>query len=265
MQDRRILIRRCEILAAASTLVVSSLCAASTFGPGVSQGVVNSGAIVEASGLVASRNNPGVIWTENDSGNPNTIFALDLTGHLLGSYTLTGATNTDWEDIAIGPGPTPGVDYLYVTTIGDGKAGGTQVVRVPEPTVYTRQATAPVSKSLPGVQTKTFTFASGPVSDGESMFVDPANGDIYLGTKESPNTNFSFATQAQFNSASPQALTFAASVPLSKGNGADISQDGSQIFVRNQGQFAFLYHRTAGQTIAQALANPSPDNVAVNR
>jgi hypothetical protein len=240
-----------------------AVCAADpTFGPGVSQGVVSAPGIVEASGLVASRDNPGVLWTENDHGNTNQIFAIDTTGRLLGTYTLPGAVNTDWEDIAIGPGPVAGVSYIYVGMGSQNPGNPNPVYRIPEPVVYTgRQAASPVTQNLNGVQSKAF---STPMDDGEAMFVDPTSGDILLGSKESGSTKFYRATQTQFGSAAAQTADYIGSVPLSKGNGADISPDGSQILVRNQNQFALLYQRSPGQTIAQALANPNPTFITIN-
>src|SRR5438309_1605081 len=86
--------------------------ASPTFANAVTNGIVNIAGLTEASGVAASRNNPGVLWTHNDSGHPAQIYALDTQGRLLGTYAVPG--NTDNEDIAIGPGPVPNVDYLYV-------------------------------------------------------------------------------------------------------------------------------------------------------
>src|SRR6266581_5217875 len=79
--------------------LASPLCgAAPTFTNGVSQGTVsNSVGLSEASGLAASRNNVGVLWTHNDKGDSNRIFALDVSGRKLGVYTLTGGVNEDYE------------------------------------------------------------------------------------------------------------------------------------------------------------------------
>ena len=69
--------------------------------------------IVEASGIAASRTNPNVIYTHNDSGGEPEIFAIQTTnGHRLATYRLEGADTNDWEDIAVGPGPEPGVSYI---------------------------------------------------------------------------------------------------------------------------------------------------------
>src|SRR5579871_523899 len=101
-----LLSRRCLPGFALLTILLSPNLSASTFTAGVAQGpAINTTLIPEASGLVASPDNPGVFWTENDSGNPNSIFALDSTGALLGTYFLDGAVNTDWEEISVGPGP----------------------------------------------------------------------------------------------------------------------------------------------------------------
>ena len=93
--------------------------AAPSFSSGVNQGNIDTPLITEASGLAGSRVNPGVLWTHNDSGGLPRVFALDLTGHLLGTWNLPGVNANDYEDIAVGPGPEAGVSYLYVGDIGD--------------------------------------------------------------------------------------------------------------------------------------------------
>src|ERR1017187_550802 len=91
--------------------------AAPSFAKAVTNGMVNIPLLTEASGIAASRNNPGVLWTENDSGNAPVVYAIDSQGRNLGTYALPG--NTDNEDIGIGPGPVTNVSYLFVTDIGD--------------------------------------------------------------------------------------------------------------------------------------------------
>ncbi|MEO0332433.1 MAG: hypothetical protein AAF223_12225, partial [Bacteroidota bacterium] len=76
-----------------------------TFSKPIDQGEVKYSAISEASGIVASRNNPGILWTHNDSGHEPKIYAIDTSGEIAGEWVIAGATNRDWEDIAIGPGP----------------------------------------------------------------------------------------------------------------------------------------------------------------
>src|SRR5687767_5426116 len=77
--------------------------------------------IDESSGLIASRRNPDLYWTHNDSGDLPLIFAFDRTGRSRGVWSVSGAYAYDWEDIAYGPGPEPDRHYLYIGDIGDNK------------------------------------------------------------------------------------------------------------------------------------------------
>ena len=71
-------------------------------------------------GLVASRKQDGVLYTHNDSGHDLLVFAIDVNGTFLASFRMENVTENeyhDFEDIAIGPGPNPTLDYLYVGNI----------------------------------------------------------------------------------------------------------------------------------------------------
>ena len=58
--------------------------------------------IDEASGLVDSRQNPGVLWVHNDSGDGPSLYALTHSGEHLGVWELEDGSARDWEDLAIG-------------------------------------------------------------------------------------------------------------------------------------------------------------------
>lgn len=70
--------------------------------------------IDENSGLACSRRYPGVIWTHNDSGDWNRIFALGERGQAIAEIRVEGADNIDWEDITV---DTAG--NLYVGDFGN--------------------------------------------------------------------------------------------------------------------------------------------------
>ena len=53
-------------------------------------GIIQSALINEASGLAASRKNPGVLWIHNDDG-PACVYAMTPQGKHLGVYNLAGA------------------------------------------------------------------------------------------------------------------------------------------------------------------------------
>ena len=99
----------------------------------------------------------------------------------MGTYTLDGATNVDWEDIAIGPGPQPDTSYLYLADIGDNASAHDPVVvyRVPEPV----NAPDGTGGTLSGVATISLRYPDDPV-DAESLIVDPLSGDLFVIDKE---------------------------------------------------------------------------------
>jgi hypothetical protein len=231
--------------------------AAPMFAAGVQVGTIQNSSIQEASGIAASRRNTNVLWAHNDSGDTARVFAMTAAGTNLGTYSLSGASAIDWEDIAIGPGPTAGSQYLYLGDIGDNNAvrASISVYRVAEPAVSATQS--PVTTSLTGVERLRFTYPDGP-RDAESLFADPLTRDIYILTKrENPHRLYRAAypqatsgtTVLEFveDYADPNWLT-----------AADISPDGDEIITRAVGSTSGrLFLRPPGTTIAAAL-NSTP-------
>jgi len=199
------------------------------FQGGHKAGIIQSSQITEASGLVASRKNTGVLWTHNDNG-PACVYAITPEGKLLGTYYLGGAQVRNWEDIAIGPGQEPNVDYLYVGDIGDNIAKRKNVViyRVREPNVDANQT--PVNATLSGVEEMKFVYPDGP-RDAETLLLDPLTKDIYIISKESVGK--------VYRAAYPQSITakttleYVTKLPWGTSTGGDISLDGQMIIVRN--------------------------------
>jgi hypothetical protein len=156
-------------------------------GPAATRGTVETELLTEISGLAASRSQPDVLWAHNDSGDTARVFAMGVDGQHLGSYTLAGIDAVDWEDMAIGPGPVEGADYLYLADIGDNPAERPDVIvyRAPEPD-------AGASDDLTGVKTLVLRYPDKP-HDAEVLLVDPLDGALYIITKEitgGPSTVF---------------------------------------------------------------------------
>src|SRR5687768_1645695 len=107
-------------------------------------GFLEDRAINESSGIVSSRTSPGMYWTHNDSGDGPFIYAFDDRGQSKGVWRVTGATAYDWEDIAAGPGPSSGINYLYIGDIGDNGEKRSQIIiyRVPEPFIAVADASS---------------------------------------------------------------------------------------------------------------------------
>src|SRR5687767_10710977 len=76
----------------------------------------------EVSGVASSVNNKGMLWAQNDSGNSPEIYLIDENLEVVLTCHLMGIENRDWEDIAVGPGPDPAKNYVYIADIGDNKA-----------------------------------------------------------------------------------------------------------------------------------------------
>jgi hypothetical protein len=150
-------------------------------------------------------------------------------GKHLGRYILEGARMRDWEDIAIGPGPDPNLDYIYVGAIGDNVSKYKSIIiyRVPEPAVEPNQ-TAGVVK-IGEVEVIELVYPDGP-QNGETLMVDPITKDIYIITKEEPSRVYRAAFPQSTTSVST--LEYVARLAWGKATGGDISPDGRMIIVR---------------------------------
>jgi hypothetical protein len=153
-----------------------------TFSVPSTRGSLDAADLTELSGLTAARKTPGVYFAHNDSGTGPYLFAISSSGALHDAFEVTGAQAFDWEDIASGPGPVTGENYLYIADTGDNDYVRTSVkiYRVPEPDVDT--AAAPTLKSTATAEVITLTYP-GARENVEGLVVDPTDGSIYLFTK----------------------------------------------------------------------------------
>ena len=83
--------------------------------------------------MTASRRQPGILWTLNDSGHDAWIFAVDTLGRTQGAFQVEGGRNLDWEAISLGPCGRR--DCLYIADTGDNAQDrrSATIYRVPEP------------------------------------------------------------------------------------------------------------------------------------
>ena len=226
----------------------------------------------EVSGVAASRTEPPLLWVHDDSGGAPAVYAIRPDGTLVGTYTIDGATNTDWEDIAAGPGPARNTSYLYVGDIGQNTGARDHVIvyRVAEPT-------APITTTgtLTGAAVISLRYPDQPV-DAESMFVDPRTGDLFIVDKQylggvghvfrAPaaslvdGADVALREVASFTLA-PDDAAAASAVARFPGNiitSADISPDGSTILVRTYRRVV-AFSRAEHGSVAAAFRRPSCD------
>ena len=174
--------------------------------------------ITESSGLALSSHGD-VVFTHNDSGDSARIFAVDLQGRTAAVYTLRGASNVDWEDMATGR-DAQGRPVLYLADIGDNdrKRSEVEVYQVPEPT-------GP-STDVPWVRYK-FRYPDGS-HDAEALLVDPTTRRIYIATKSLLGQGELYVAPAVLSTSAVNTLTPVRPVPALTTSG-DFSPDGRRI------------------------------------
>jgi hypothetical protein len=193
-------------------------------------------AVTESSGIVASRQNPGLFWTHNDSGDGPVLYAFDRGGRRRGTWVVEGAQARDWEDIAAGPGPAHGRAYLYAGDIGDNeeKRQFITVYRLPEP--YIAQdfagATTGYRRATERAEAIRLKYPDG-AHNAEALMVHPSTGDLYVVTKRGDEAGV-YKLAAPFDAS---ALNTLARVATLRGpgffgvliTGGDISPDGRRV------------------------------------
>ena len=212
-------------------------------------GNVSDASLTEISGMARSRRDPTVLWVHEDSGAKPDVIALSLQGKKRQTFRLDGVTAKDWEDMSIGPGPQPGINYLYLGDIGDnGKKRGSIVVhRVPEPRV---DGTG--FKTIGQFESIELQYPDG-AANAESMAVG-IDGTIYVITK-SKTTRVYMAPYPQSTTTvnvmkQVPAGTLGPKVDMS---GADIRMDGRAIIVRGY-RMAWTWPMRLGESMETVLA-----------
>lgn len=132
--------------------------------------------ISESSGLVVSREHPGVLWTHNDSGNSATLFAVGRDGSTVATIRVDGVSDIDWEALAAVRGPG-GRSLLAIGDIGDNTASRNRIeidlVAEPDPLR---------SRRVSPVRVLRLRYP-GEAADAEALLADPRTGRLYVITK----------------------------------------------------------------------------------
>lgn len=193
--------------------------------------------IDESSGLAASRRNPGIFWTHNDSGDDPLLFAIDRQGRTRGVWRIAGAKARDWEDIAVGPGPESGRTYVYVGDIGNNKYSRENLIiyRLPEPVVDAASGRSSRKNPIGTEEAEVIGIAYPDGNhDAEALMVHPQSGDIYIATKttDPATTIYKLSGAASYSGVQKLARVGQVRIPNLFGaliTGADISPDGRRV------------------------------------
>lgn len=207
--------------------------------------------IEEASGIAASRTNPGFLWTHNDSGNGAEVFLVDTKMNIRLTCVLKGIDNRDWEDIAVGPGPEKGVNYIYVAEIGDNFAQYTYkyIYRFREPDLKN------VKKDVLIVDKyDVITFKLDTRKDTETLLVDPGTKDLFVVSKrESPVVVYKL--KYPYSTKDTLTAEIVGKIETSQIVGGDISVSGNEIVLKNYSN-VFYWKRAEKESVEKALQRP---------
>lgn len=129
--------------------------------------------INEVSGVVASRRH--VLWIEEDSGNPERIYAIDGSGAQRAVVDVKGADNGDWEDIALTG------RRIWLADIGDNVEIRTSIQ------VYWFREPRPSDSSV-SAHVLQLHYEDG-AHNAEAMMVDGAHRKLFVFTKQSGTTS----------------------------------------------------------------------------
>ncbi len=190
----------------------------------------------EVSGLVASHQNPGILWAIEDSGNDPEIYALTTHGTLVGVLHLDGVLNHDWEDLSLarcGDGAC-----LWVGDVGDNDLARQQVslLTMKEP-VFDGEFDGAVQPIV-----YPFHYGSGP-QNVESLVVT-ADSTPYVLTKRGDGTSVVYAvdveapgrdTEARVVTSLPTSAQGDDGGPAAIATGAAIWPDESRLMMRTYG------------------------------
>lgn len=193
--------------------------------------------ITEASGITASKCQPGVLWTHNDSGDDAFIYAFNAAGDNLGTWRVKNAENIDWEDVAEFKDPS-GACFVYIGDIGDNKLRRDvhTIYKVREPVVSPLDvgSTRKDARDTDAAEQLKYNYPDTN-HNAETLMVHPATGDIYVLSKSLDKPSGVYKLKPNFVDGTQRAELLAEikvpSIPFGLLTGGDISPDGRRVVI----------------------------------
>ena len=203
----------------------------SIFSGPIALGKIKNNSLSEVSGIVVSRSNPKYLWVHNDSGDDPRLFLIDREGNHKGVFYLDGVPFVDVEDIAIGPGPIKGVNYIYVGDIGDNLTSRDvkYIYRFPEP--HLPDILEPLFDHIKDIEIIKYQY-SDKRRDAETLVIDPDTKDIFIISKREPEVK---VYQAKNPTSVNDTIIFnnIGQLPFPLIVGGDIAANGKEVILKS--------------------------------
>ena len=201
--------------------------------------------LAEVSGMAPSTRFPGHLWLLEDSGNEAQIDLIRTDGTYIRKVAF-GGTNRDWEDMAIGPGPEAGRNYIYIGEIGDNDA------RYGDYSIYRFEEPAEGQSTINHYDVLRFRYPGNISYDAETLLVDPSSRDIYIITKNQLNVRVYRLPYPQ-STTSVNEAEYLGTIKYFLMVSGDISPDGNEILLKTYNAI-YYWKRRSGETLYQALS-----------
>ncbi|HTH55509.1 MAG TPA: hypothetical protein VL728_05645 [Cyclobacteriaceae bacterium] len=200
----------------------------------------------EASGLVASFQNPNCFWSVNDSDNPAEVFLIDDKAKTKVICKLPGVKNRDWEDIAIGNGPQRGKKYLYVAEIGDNNAifDFKYIYRFEEPSLKNG-----ANQVVTHIEKLVVKMPDGR-RDTETLMIDQSTNDLYIISKREAQVRVYQQKYPYPDTLKPVKVL---DLPFNWVTAGSISLKGDEVLIKNYSSI-FYWKRTQEKSLVELLS-----------
>jgi hypothetical protein len=241
---------RLSPLAASALAVLAIACGSS--GLPLPEGAfrVQDPGLSEMSGLEASPDQPGVLWSINDSGSRPLLYRLGIRGENLGRVSV-GGTNwfrNDWETLAFWrEGDTT---WLLIGDVGDnkGRRDHVNIYALREPVAG--QERADVAWML------SFRYPDG-ARDAEGIAIDPLSGDVLVLSKRDKRQRLYRVPLSARGADEPVLAELITELPplSALATGLDISRDGRAVAVLTY-RGLYVWRHAVGEDWATVFSRP---------
>ena len=234
-------------------------------------GIIRNKELIELSGVVSGGANKNILWVHNDRNNLPRLYALNIKGDTVGTYSLetfndSGTMSGDWEDIARMPGIEKGGFDLYIGDIGNNPMARKEhkILVVSEPLVDPKKSSQTIKTEFKTIR---FRFPEDYVCNSECLLIHPVSREIFIISKvvkkgdEKVDCNVVWSLPAVKDYGKVYTARLVTdSIPAIEKNkgrvtGGDISSNGQYLILRTYDVTAYLWKLKKRQPLREVLSS----------